>query len=355
MKPFVLMIALALAAPARACLWDDDTLADEKRGLPGMAALLADKYERHSAFFYEKRIERARADLAKSPADARAHDNLAVALDRLGRHEEALQAALAKDRVLPGQYTTHANLGTIYYHLGRLEPSVAHIERALAIDPKAHFGREEYQLRLVRQELALSKNPELAKNGPLGVPFSESHCVGDVEAWRKNGGFRSDPIEAVAGIIRFSNPRAPQLWYILGELLSMRGDKHFAIRAFSRAIEAGHPRAQELKEFIDQMRGMMTDESGIAPEVIARERLAGATWRDAYQTFEDDALRRGELLESDEAYAPFYARHGTRDHEPWWTGIVPTILRYSNGPRGWFSLAFILILLRFFVRRLRAR
>ncbi|MEK7862517.1 MAG: tetratricopeptide repeat protein, partial [Chloroflexota bacterium] len=190
---WLLLLALAIpVAPARACLWDDDTLEDERRGLPGMAALLADKYERHSAFYYEHRIAQSRNKLAANPKDGRAHDNLSVALDKLGRHEEAREALLAKDRLLPGEYTTHANLGTVCYHLGKLEEAVGHIERALAINKEAHFGREEYQLRIVKQMLAVHRDPREAEKGPLGEPFDGNHR-GDLDEWRQRSGLKSDP------------------------------------------------------------------------------------------------------------------------------------------------------------------
>ena len=58
-----LVISLTLASPASACLWDSDTLLDEKRGLPSVAAILAGKWERHSVFFYERRIAASRKTL----------------------------------------------------------------------------------------------------------------------------------------------------------------------------------------------------------------------------------------------------------------------------------------------------
>src|SRR5687768_8180618 len=138
---------LLVATPAAfACLWDRDTLLDEKRGLPGVAEILAGKWERHSKSFYEHRAKQAAALLERDPANLAAYDDLAVAYEKLGDPDRAIEVMLRKDQLRPGEYTTEANLGTFYLHKGDFENGVAHIKKALAINPDAHFGRENYQL-----------------------------------------------------------------------------------------------------------------------------------------------------------------------------------------------------------------
>ena len=145
MRPLSLLLALALTllAPpaARACIWDYDTLRDEQRGLPEVSSILAGRWERHSDFFYENRVAAMRALLAENPGDLAAIDNLTVALEKLGRGDEAI--ALMRDKLArddPGphpHYTTHANLGTflIHRHLATadaadLDAGIEHVERA---------------------------------------------------------------------------------------------------------------------------------------------------------------------------------------------------------------------------------
>src|SRR5690349_11409039 len=92
-RPFcrlILIVSFALARPASACLWDYDTIRDEKRGLPGIAEVLAGKWERHSRYFYEQRVVRMKALLAKEPANLDAWDNLAVAYEKLDDRDNAI-------------------------------------------------------------------------------------------------------------------------------------------------------------------------------------------------------------------------------------------------------------------------
>src|SRR4051812_41398883 len=77
--PIVALLILALSRTSLACLWDNDTLQDERRGLPGMSEILAGKWERHSRYFYEQRAGEMIARLARDPKDLDAYDNLAVA------------------------------------------------------------------------------------------------------------------------------------------------------------------------------------------------------------------------------------------------------------------------------------
>ena len=136
------LTVLFTAGTAAACLWDYDTLRDEKRGLPGVAEVLAGQWEQHSRFFYEHRVAGMKAKLAAHPDDWDAMDNLAVADAKLDDLNAAIAVMLDKERRHPGQYTTASNLGTFYMFKGDLPAAIAQLKRALAINPNAHFGRE---------------------------------------------------------------------------------------------------------------------------------------------------------------------------------------------------------------------
>ena len=86
----MLLLLTLLTAPATACLWDDDTLAVEQAGMPDITAVLAGRFDRHPARYYEVRLQLAQARIAQAPDDLAAYDNAAVALDRLGRPTEAI-------------------------------------------------------------------------------------------------------------------------------------------------------------------------------------------------------------------------------------------------------------------------
>jgi hypothetical protein len=59
LRPAQALIALLAASPARACLWDDDTLATEARGLPDAVAVLTGRFERNPPRYCELRLRAA--------------------------------------------------------------------------------------------------------------------------------------------------------------------------------------------------------------------------------------------------------------------------------------------------------
>jgi hypothetical protein len=87
-----LVLSLLATGSAHACLKDrdSDSLAAEARGLPEMVGVITGRFERNPPLFYEMRVKRVAAELAARPGDLPLYDDIAVALDRLGRDDEAV-------------------------------------------------------------------------------------------------------------------------------------------------------------------------------------------------------------------------------------------------------------------------
>lgn len=167
------LLAAACSTVAAACLWDRDTLAAEARGLPGVLEVVVGRFERHPDAYYAVRLERAEADRAMDPGDWRSWDDAVVALDKLGRHDEAValasaqrtamsEAAAAGGLVSPSddaRYRQLANHGTVLAHRWivagssddrrDLQAARELIADAIELNPDAHFGREVWQLRTI--------------------------------------------------------------------------------------------------------------------------------------------------------------------------------------------------------------
>ena len=347
-------LALCLILPpqaALACLWDYDTLRDEQRGLPTMLAILSGKWERHSDYFYEQRVERMSALLAQEPGNLPAIDNLAVALEKLGRVDEAIvlmqeKLALPDDGEHP-HYTTHANLGTFFLHRfgaggdrADLDRGIDHIRTALEINPDAHFGREKYQLQVAEYIRAAQDDPAVLDRGSFvlsealgpkrAAEMAEYLAAAEDDTLRLDlyehyntyihvrtatsteEAERLQPaIDGVVGMIRFGTGKSPHLYYALGDLLAARGDNHLAARAYLRALEFGHPRPEMVREARDRSAGMIkgVDLDDITAD-FEREKADAAAWVAAYQAFEDDLVRRGVDRSDESVYEPFYAEHG---------------------------------------------
>ena len=231
----VLLALLAGAPAASACLWDTDTLWQERRDMPGVLELIVGKFPRHTDAFYEWRVTDRRSRLALHDSgveeldrETRAglYDDLAVALDKLGRRDEALGALENKEARAPGvgDYETAANRGTILIHAGRLGEGLEEIDRALELNPDAHFGRERIQKLLVEYlierrgdaaetplPLDPATDPRWSGDGPDGPPFA---------AFLESRGVTpEDGLRGVQGMLRFGDYRSPILLEALGDLL----------------------------------------------------------------------------------------------------------------------------------------
>ena len=98
-------------------------------GLPGIAEILAGKWEKHSQFFYEQRVLKMKVLIAKEPDNLPAYDNLAVGYESLGRPRFSAIAAENEEHIKPGEYTTYANEGTFDLHKGDFDNGILYIRR----------------------------------------------------------------------------------------------------------------------------------------------------------------------------------------------------------------------------------
>lgn len=166
---------LAVIPSASSCLWDRDTLAEEASGRLEVVETVVGQFERKPRRFYEMRATRLLAEIEKPGASAELYDDLAVALDQVGRSSDAI-AWMEKKRAVverirdssarrEQEYRLLANLGTFYAHRwarstddprpkADLEKAIELIRQAIALNPHAHFGREKYQLQALEWYLA---------------------------------------------------------------------------------------------------------------------------------------------------------------------------------------------------------
>ena len=122
---FIVAVAIRAATPASACLWDRDTLDNEARGIPDVIRVITGRFERNPPLYYQMRLDRVQKEVRSSPARLDLYDDAAVACDRLGRDDDAIQLMERKREILGSstmaasadhRYRLHANLGTFYAH-----------------------------------------------------------------------------------------------------------------------------------------------------------------------------------------------------------------------------------------------
>lgn len=157
----------------------------ESVGKISLLEAIAGRIEKFPPEYYLRRIEIAKAKIAKNPNDLLAYDDIAVAFDRLGNDQDALTWISKKRNYLGSAssddlYRTESNEATFLVHLWfahgskesnsqLLEKSIARLKKALEINPNAHFGREVVQLELVKWILECCKDKNESKFEPTDL------------------------------------------------------------------------------------------------------------------------------------------------------------------------------------------
>jgi tetratricopeptide (TPR) repeat protein len=317
-----LFLLALLGAPVMACLWDRDTLVQERARFPAALELITGKFLRHSPEFYQWRIKDRLAKLKDDPDNLGYHDDLAVAYHKTGQHEKAVETILAKEKIKPGLYETYSNLGTFYILEGEFEKGLPYIDKALEINPNAHFGREKYQKALVEYALSRRKGGKLIF--PLRpTPREERENEPSNFQWylaNKEGKRYLSPndaqkaVKAVLGMMRFANHNNPLLLEALGDLLESEDyrieedAKRLAARAYLKAsyevkdedARKGYRRLADLTLMMQTVHPETTERvklESLEPEFEA-ELSDARKWYEEFKQREIGWIRDGKDVEA---------------------------------------------------------
>ncbi|MEO1998443.1 MAG: hypothetical protein ABGZ17_24635 [Planctomycetaceae bacterium] len=305
-----------LASPLVACLWDSDTLEMERRRFPTALNLITGKFLRHSPEFYRWRIKNRLERLQTRADDPKLLDDLAVAYDKTGQHQRAIETMLDNDDRVPGRYETYANLGTFYIHAADLEEGLNWIGKAIAINPDAHFGREVYQELLVRYVISRRTKGSQSLNLPMGAqddPSSRAVSFAGFVRDQRSGTEKPNPdrfhaaTQGILGMMRFGHFDSPVLLEALGDLLlaDLNQDaKRLAARAYlkaSYAVETPQARAAYRQRAKDALAMQTRNANTTQPlDLAALERRFqtelkdAAAWYAAVQSDETKWIAAGE-------------------------------------------------------------
>lgn len=300
-----LLLLIALPTLAVACLWDYDTLLAERSRFPSTLELITGKFLRHSPEFYEWRVKDRLKKLESDPENLAFLDDLAVAYDKLGKQDLAIELMEKKEKIKPGLYETAANHGTFHAHAGRFDEALPYLKRAIEINPDAHFGREKYQILLIEYSLAKPDQMEFAQYiaNNAGIDLSQKEQL-------------QAAVKGVLGIVRFGNHDNPKVLAALGSLLCFyHGEapdydaKALAARAYLKAANLSKDETPK-KQFRETARMAISLQSGLDLETVEEEfrrELDDANkWYDELRQRELDWIAAG--VDVDAEFAKLYAQ-----------------------------------------------
>ncbi|HVK05509.1 MAG TPA: hypothetical protein VM490_18690 [Armatimonadaceae bacterium] len=332
----LLALLLALAAvPVCACINDRDTLAMEGKRFPGLAEVITGRFERNPPLYYEMRVARVAKELTANPAKLDLYDDIAAALDRLGRDDEAIAWMEKKRARLAGTpergedwYRYHANVGTFKVHrwlhdgadrkrIGEVKAARAHIAKAIHLKPDAHFGREKYQLlamdwiieprRSVSQYVSSPRGAkEKITRGPVPISYL---LLADLKLARPSvgPGTREEQITGLSGLVVLGAAwESVDIFASLADVLSRGRDESLAALALLRLDEltangrksllAGHPAVKDWRETLSLDQNDYRARRAVNDELTAKYRALrneADAWQKARTEFMLARLRAG--------------------------------------------------------------
>ncbi|HLT37119.1 MAG TPA: hypothetical protein VK034_12570, partial [Enhygromyxa sp.] len=269
---FVLSL-LPIAGDAEACGWDWETYHAEAKSLPCVHDALLGYWPKHTDEYHQARIEAADHALRWLPGWTEGLDAKGLSLLRLGRLDEAEAVMKRRHAIAPAAYPGHANLGTLYTFTGDFAGALEHIDAAMAIEPEAHFGREQYHRKLVEFLQRTAADPEIAtRENFLGIELDDHQRTHGSRALYQSLGLDDDAFDALVSMITvYGADGLAEIYLTLGELLAARGHLRLAYTAYRRARELGHVRGDELRRWMneidaqlkgDRRKGMSPDRGG---------------------------------------------------------------------------------------------
>ena len=361
---------LLLAPPTLACLNDRDSESIEAGQLPEVLAVITGQFDRNPPRYYQMRLKRVAEGIEISPVSLPLYDDAAVACDRLGRFDEAIDWMEKKRALLERSdeesasikehwYRYYANIGTHWAHrwlkggadrsrIEEMKTARDFIGKAIALKPGAHFGRESYQFKTLGWII----------DGPSyeqGAQVLQSPLDGD------DSSPPSEAIQGLCGLIVLGNAwESVDIFHALAKALDRFGDYGLAYQARLRC-----------KELIDGGKGTLVAQvsggENLVRLIFAEDhassfsgevdldalitayhdgRKAADARHDARSAFLLARLREGRHPDTDaafwndggEAFA-FAARDEDREAT---TPIVPAVIRRSRpaiSPHGLGSLS----------------
>lgn len=305
----LLLLAISLTT-AWACVWDTDTVETELQGVPDRRVLISNRWYRHGIAYYQERIDRLGRKSAKTLDD---FDDLAIAYERNQEFDKALSVLEQKLEQLQKTpdpehlYRYYANYGTVLAHSGRFEEALAQLERALALNPSAHFGREELQVDLIRYVAAAKKNPELwhthnflsyAKH-PAGLVKKYQAVTPSYHATEVGEPTKEElekAYQGTSGMLRFGGREGPELYRALGDISLAQDHLNIAWYFYRLALVKKHPATEEIERAIQGLEDYwVNDPPRQRPTNEQFEKVYenSLKWQQAFQLAEAQALAEG--------------------------------------------------------------
>ncbi|HKQ47777.1 MAG TPA: tetratricopeptide repeat protein [Phycisphaerae bacterium] len=281
----LIMVGLGTAASARPS-WRKPAVAVV---LVVAVALSAATWTRNK--LYADPVEMWRGVVARRPNNARAHNNLAIALRDRADPAEALEHLSRALRISPNTAKIHVNVADQLAKKGQFEEVAAHYRRAVELQPglvDAHYNLANCLKRLGRPAEAIAEYRETQKLNPS---YLEAYIMlGNLFAEQDR---QTEAIEEFQTAIAAAGPKSNPLTlakahYNLGNSLAKEGRNDLALIEYEQAVRLNpqhyeaqygigyaHTRMEHPIEAVAAYRAALAINPDYGPARVALEHYVG--------------------------------------------------------------------------------
>ncbi|MBC7487473.1 MAG: tetratricopeptide repeat protein [Cytophagaceae bacterium] len=169
------------------------------------------------------------------------YNDYGVQLVYLKRYKEALVVFQNIERMSPGRYNTLANMGTTYELLGQDKLALEWIKKAVAKNPKSHFGSEWFHVKILEAKI---KGPSSWNSTFLiGTDFGTDSIPKSTRSKKALRSLTEDIFHQLLERMKFIKPKDEMMAILLfeyGNLVALTDDATSSYRVYSIAKAYGY-------------------------------------------------------------------------------------------------------------------
>jgi|GEM_PF-795790 len=337
-KVFLLVLCgcLGHSAVLFACINTRYSRDEEEQLTSDTVKLIMGQIAHHGDKFFELQLETTAAEIKAAPDNVEARNDHAVAHLKLRNFDQAEEELLAIEESHPGRYRTHANLGVLYKKMGRYQDAATHVRRSLEIQSEGHLGLGDYYLRMISWKGdRLDKGTRTAPptTNFLGIAYESGPA-----ATATNALVNREYLETLIKADR----SYPDVYLVLGDVLSHSGEDELAFRAYTHAISLDHPAAPTVEDRLDEIHATWEKKAKadgaliVLPRYKLRhqlgdEMMAAMDWVSAFENLESELLTKGLVPDFNELKAELIKR-GHKDPRFIHVGVVKGSISKHGAP-----------------------
>ena len=302
-KSLVVALLLAPGVPSLACVNTSYSRAEDGQLTSDATRIITGHFPEHGETFYLHQVTTQAAALQKDPGNVEARNDLAAALLKLQRFEEAENELLRIEQQQPNRYKTHANLGVLYKKTGDYRRAAAHTRKSLEIRPEGHLGLGDYYLRMLDWRARVAAG----ETGAAEVNFLGTRYDSGAAATAVN------PLTDKKNLLTLikADRHFASAYLVLGDVLYEEEDLQNAARSYlmARRILSSQPTGVEyvtVGERLENLRERWIEMASASPEYIfdpryalqiEREFFDAEQWVTDYQQVEADLVEEGRKVD----------------------------------------------------------